>query len=277
MKKIIIQGDDWGYNEFSIAGIGHAYTYGILTETTIMANLLDPAKKSDYRQFFTQLENKSRLNKPPISFGIHLNLTYGHPITQSWPFHNMSRPFKGSNQPEEWQGSAWTKHFAGYDPKLIEKEFRAQIERVIDFFGSFDHLDSHHFIHSYSPIKEMVLKLAKEYGVPVRATAPLSEKPIYGGDFIVDENLQTEIKPLGIKTTDRCVLKLFWNEPNSLEAFLKAVEQAPDNLVTEFMVYPAQGDGAEEWRKKDLAMLTDPKTIQYFQDNSIQLVTYKMI
>ena len=49
IKKIIIQGDDWGYTPETISGIGEAYQFGILTETDIMANLLDPAKRSEYR------------------------------------------------------------------------------------------------------------------------------------------------------------------------------------------------------------------------------------
>jgi chitin disaccharide deacetylase len=273
-KKILIQGDDWGYNEATIAGINEAYTRGILTETDVMANLLDPSRKDEYRSLVKNLKNESGLGKPALGIGVHLNLTYGQPITDTWPFKEMARPYKGTSKPEEWQGKAWAEHFKSYDPELVEKEFRAQIERVIDIFDSIDHLDAHHFIHSYPPMKQVVLNLAQDYKVAVRATAPLSEKPVYGGDFVVDTELQAEIAPIGLKTTDRCVLTLFWNEPDPLEAFLKALSEAPEDLVTEFMVHPAKGEKAEDWRKKDLEIVTHPKTRQYFKDNDITLITY---
>jgi chitin disaccharide deacetylase len=273
-KRIVIQGDDWGYTNASIEGIGKAYCNGILTETDIMANLLDPAKKSEYRYQIDSLENKSGLKKPKLGLGVHLNLTYGHPITETWPFKEMARPYKGTGKPEEWQGSAWARWFAEYKSDLIRDELRAQLERALDIFGDIDHLDAHHFVHSYEPIKTVVLGLAKEYGIKyIRATAPLSEKPVYGGDFMVDTNLRNELIPLGLKTTDTCHLKLYWNEKNSLEAFLADVAKVEDGKTTEFMFHPAVG-GTEEWRNKDLDILINPQTLEFFQKNEIELVNY---
>lgn len=276
-KRIVIQGDDWGYTQASIDGVCEAYRHGILTETDIMANLLNPEKKSEYHHYIDGLENESGLTKPKIGLGVHLNLTFGHPITSTWPFQDMARPYKGTGKSEEWQGSAWTKFFSTYDPVLIKDEFKAQLERALDIFGNIDHLDSHHFIHSYQPIKSVVMELAKEYGIAyIRAAAPLSETPIYGGDFVVDSNFQSELHKVGLKTTDKCFLKLYWNETNPLKAFLADVEAAPDNSTTEFMVHPAAG-GTEEWRNKDLAMLTSPETIQAFKDMKVELINYSQI
>jgi predicted glycoside hydrolase/deacetylase ChbG (UPF0249 family) len=277
-KRIIIQGDDWGYSPEIIQGIAEAYEYGILTETDVMANLLDPNKASEYRHQIESLENKSGLHKPKLGLGVHLNLTYGSPITSEWPFQNMARPHKGSSKPEEWQGSAWATHFATYDANLVKAELRAQLERALSIFGQIDHLDSHHFVHSYQPIKQVVIELAKEYGIKyIRATAPLSEKPVYGGDFMVDTHLQKELRPLGLLTTDACVLKLYWNEPNPLEAFLADVAAAPEGQIIEFMVHPATGEGAEEWRIKDLQMITSDEVKEYFTAENIKLINYLQI
>lgn len=246
-KRIIIQGDDWGYNEESIAGINHAYRYGILTETDVMANLLDPLKKSEYRHQIDSLVNESGLVKPKLGIGVHLNLTYGHPITTTWPYQEMARPYRGSGKPEEWQGSAWTKYFASYNPVLVKDEFKAQLERALDIFGSIDHLDSHHFVHSYEPMKTVVKELAREYKIKyLRASAPLSEKPVYGGDFVFNSNFQKELSAIGLETPDKCILKLYWNESDPLESFLADIKSLPENSVTEFMVHPAKGENAEE-------------------------------
>lgn len=275
--KVIIQGDDWGHSEEVNNGIADAYSYGILTETNIMANLLDLARKAEYQAFFQNLENKSGLKKSPLSFGVHLNLTQGPAITSSWPITNMSRPYNDTGKPEEWIGSAWAKYFAQLDPVLIEQEFRAQIDKALTIFGTVDHLDSHQNIHSYEPVKTVFLKLAKEYKLGVRVVAPLSETPVYGGDFLVDGNFPTEAKQLGIKTPGHTILTLFWNETDPLESFLDAVNNLPDNQVTEFMFHPAKGASAQEWRQKDLELLTNEKTIQLFNDNNIELINYRQL
>ncbi len=62
MKKIIIQGDDYGYSESINKGIEKAYTYGVLTETTVLVNLLSPNRKFEYRDRLKNLELRNEAN-----------------------------------------------------------------------------------------------------------------------------------------------------------------------------------------------------------------------
>ena len=62
-EKVIIQGDDYGYSEDVNLGIEEAYTYGVLTETTVLINLLNINKKFGYRDKLKNLENKSNSKK----------------------------------------------------------------------------------------------------------------------------------------------------------------------------------------------------------------------
>jgi len=275
MKKIIIQGDDWGYSEEVNAGIEYSYEYGILTETTALVNLLDINKKSEYKSRLHSLKNKSGLNKPKLGIGIHLNVTYGKPLSPNWPKPEFTRPHKGSGNPEEWIGSAWQKYFSQFTISQIEDEYRRQIELGIQIFGDIDHLDSHHFSAAYDPLKSVYEKFAKEYRLAVRPAAPLSEKPVYGGDFIVKEVDINKIKTLGIKIANSYVLKLFFNEKDPIKSFLQVVDKIEDGKAVEVMFHPAQGQKADSWRVTDLKTLTSNAVLNYFLIRNIQLITYK--
>lgn len=274
MKRIIIQGDDWGYTEERIRGIGHAYEYGALTETTVMANLLDSKRKFEYRGLVRNLKNRSGLTKPKLGIGVHLNVTYGKPLSPKWPQKNFKRPHKGSGKPDEWIGSAWRKYLSRFSPKQVEDEFKRQIELALEVFQEIDHLDSHHFSAAYEPLKTVYEKLAKEYKVAVRAPAPLSENPVYGGDFVWTKKSSERLKSKGIKTADRYILKLFFNERDPVKSFLQEMDNVKDNESVEVMFHPGKGKNEDAWRKIDLATLTNKEVINYFKKD-FTLITYK--
>ena len=275
MRKIVIQGDDWCYSEETNAGIEYAYEHGILTETTAMVNLLDKNKKSEYRNRIGGLINKSGLRKPELGIGIHLNVTYGKPISLNWPQPEFTRPYKGTGKPEEWIGSAWQMYFSKFTPTQIEDEYRRQIELGMEIFGNIDHLDSHHFSAAYNPLKQVYKKLAKEYRLAVRPYASLSEKPVYGGDFIVRKVDINKIKNAGIKIADNYILKLFFNEKDPIKSFLREVDRIDDGKTAEVMFHPAKGQKADNWRIIDLKTLIDKNTLHYLGNKNIQLITYK--
>lgn len=275
MKKIIIQGDDWGYSEEASTGIEYAYKYGILTETTVIVNLLDIKKKSEYQNRIRSLVNNSGLSKPKLGIGIHLNVTYGKPLSPKWPNSEFTRPHKGTGKPQEWIGSAWKKYFSQFTGRQIEDEYRRQIELGIQIFGDIDHIDSHHLSASYEPLKHVYEKLAKEYKLAVRPSAPLSEKPVYGGDFIVKEESVDKLKELGIKTADKYILKLFFNEEDPIRSFLQEIDNIENGKTAEVMFHPAKGRKADSWRITDLKTLISKIALKYFSNKNIQLITYR--
>jgi predicted glycoside hydrolase/deacetylase ChbG (UPF0249 family) len=276
-KRIIVQGDDWGYKPEADSGIEYAYEHGILTQTTVMANMLSLDKKSEYRDKIKSLENKTSLNKPEMGVGVHLNLTYGKPMSSNWPTTEFTRPLKGSGNPEEWQGSTWRKYFSEITAKQVEDEYRQQIETVFTIFGKISHLDSHQMTASYPPTVDVYEKLAKEYDVAIRPVAPLSENPVYGGDFVVDEKANNELRKNGVRMADMNVFTLFFNEKNPTTAFLSRLDKVKDGETIEVMFHPAYGDDAEKWRLKDLDTLTNEKTLTYFAKKDIELINYSDI
>ncbi|KKQ42468.1 MAG: hypothetical protein US60_C0017G0018 [Microgenomates group bacterium GW2011_GWC1_37_8] len=277
LKKIIIQGDDLGYSPVSDSGIKYAYEHGILTSTTVMANLLKRSDKKKYREYVNKLENKSGLEKPELGIGVHLNVTYGKPLSSKWPQKEFTRPFRNSGKPEEWQGSVWRKYFSQFTERQVEDEYRTQIEFALEFFGKIDHLDSHHFTASYAPLTLIYEKMAKQYNLPVRPSAPLSENPVYGGDFLVDNNFVNNMKKKKIKVADKYILDLFFNEADPIKMFLGSLSNVYVGETCEIMFHPAKGEIAEEWRLKDLETLTNSKVISYFKVNNIELINYSLL
>lgn len=272
--NLIIQGDDWGYKPEASRGIEHSYEYGILTQTTAMVNTLDFKKKDEYKEVLGSLENKTSLQKPAFGIGVHFNLTYGKPLSPNWPTNEFTRPHKGSGKPEEWQGSAWAEYFSQFTKDQVRDEYRRQIELALDLFGEITHLDSHQMTASYEPMVGLYEDFAKEYDVPIRPVAPLSENPVYGGDFIVNENVNLEIKKRGIRMADKNIFKLFFNDKNPTQSFLSELEKIDGDATVEVMFHPAKGEKAEQWRKKDLDVLTDERVINFIRENDIELITY---
>jgi len=277
MKKIIIQGDDWGYKPEANNGIEYAYEHGILTQTTVMANVLDIKKKETYRNQIQKLENKTKLKKPKLGIGVHLNLTFGKPLSKNWPQKEFNRPLRGLNKPEEWQGSTWRDYFSKFNKKQVENEYRRQIELVMEIFGDISHLDSHQMTASYEPMIQIYEILAKEYNVPIRPVAPLSENPVYGGDFVVDERVNKELKEKGIRMPDKNIFTLFFNEKDPIKSFLSQIEKANDGEVLEVMFHPAMGKNADKWRVADLNTITNQKTIKFFKEKEVELINYNQI
>jgi predicted glycoside hydrolase/deacetylase ChbG (UPF0249 family) len=118
-------------------------------------------------------------------------------------------------------------------------------------------------------------KLAKEYRLAVRADAPLSENSVYGGNYVVKREASIRLKAKGIRTADRYFLKLFFNEKNPVQSFLKEMGKVKNGESAEVMFHPAKGEKTDEWRKRDLEILTNDRVLKYFSDNSIRLITYR--
>lgn len=274
MKKIIIQGDDLAYKPEVDLGIAYAYEQGILTSTTVMANLIEKKDKSKYSEFLEGLENKSGLDKPRLGIGVYLNVTFGKPLSPNWPQPEFTRPHKGTGLPEEWQGSGWKKYLSQFTADQAKSEYKRQIERAMEVFGGrIDHLDSHQFAASYSPFKEIYEELAMEYSLPVRPDMPLSENPVYGGDFVFDTESIDKLRKRGIKVADTYITKLFFNEADPIGSFVDCVEEVKGDITAEIMFHPAKGEDAEDWRLKDLEILTNNNVIELFK-NEAQLISY---
>ncbi|MDZ7725118.1 MAG: ChbG/HpnK family deacetylase [candidate division KSB1 bacterium] len=144
--KLIINADDLGFHSAVNAGICKAFTEGVLSSATLMAN---------GAAFDEAVHQIKQMNLPT---GIHFNLTSGIPV---------SRPRQIPTLVQE-TGTFWNKwKFAGrmLRNKIsitdIQTELSSQIQKCLDAGIQLDHFDGHHHVHLLPPISRVVFSLMR--------------------------------------------------------------------------------------------------------------------
>jgi len=153
MKKLIINADDFGLT----AGVNEAILDGHLRGTISSASLL-----ANGEAFESAVISARRA--PRLGVGVHLNLSEGRPLTQPAVLPSLTdRHGSFSRKPAR----LWlAKSVHRVNPGEIEKECRAQIEKVLAAGIVPTHLDSHKHVHALPFLGRMLMGLAFEYGIP---------------------------------------------------------------------------------------------------------------
>lgn len=156
MGKVIFNSDDFGYSYGVNYGIIDAYRRGILTSTTLMANMPGFEHAVDLKKEF-----------PALGVGVHLTLTCGEPLLANVDTLTDKGLFKHL--------SFYEKGFS-IDLDQLYQEWDAQIQKVYRAGVQPTHLDSHHHTHSFGDNQEVVVALAKKYDLPVRCNFDRKEE-----------------------------------------------------------------------------------------------------
>lgn len=156
MGKVIFNADDFGYSRGINYAIADCHELGILTSTTIMANM-------------PGFDHAVSLAKvlPRLGIGVHLTLTCGPALLKG---HQTIVDEQGYFKP-----LYYFEKENPYDTNEIYHEWKAQIEKVMRAGIKPTHLDSHHHVHTLEPIQAIIVKLAREYQLPVRNNFKLPE------------------------------------------------------------------------------------------------------
>jgi Uncharacterized protein conserved in bacteria len=156
MGKVIFNADDFGYGRAVNYGIVDAHTEGILTSTTLMANM-------------PGFHHAVRLagDVPDLGIGVHLTLTMGKPLLST--VDTLISPDGNFRKQGEYLG--------GYEADLDQlfDEWDAQIQKVYDAGIAPTHLDSHHHAHSFGKHPEVAIALAKKYDLPLRTNISMPD------------------------------------------------------------------------------------------------------
>lgn len=112
MKKLIINADDFGYCKGVNYGIIEAHADGVLTSTTMMANMPGFHHAVELRQ-----------QHPNLGIGVHLNLTTGSPVLK----HLKTIVDTEGN----FHSQAYYKGSFIIDQKEVYDEWKAQIEKTL--------------------------------------------------------------------------------------------------------------------------------------------------
>lgn len=151
-SKVIFNADDFGYCRAVNYGIVDAHKLGVLTSTTVMANM--PG--------FDHAYELSKEN-PTLGIGIHLTLTCGAPVLDT--HKNIAQAGVFLNKEEYATGKT------EIDLDELYTEWRAQIEKVLAKGFQPTHLDSHHHAHTFGDAAVVFFRLAHEYNLAVRCNS----------------------------------------------------------------------------------------------------------
>jgi len=153
VKQLIVNADDFGLTEGVNRGILDAHRDGIVTSTTLMANgIAFESAAAASKRFYR------------LGIGVHLNLTEGAPVADATQIRTLvDRGGRLHMTPARlWAGIA-TGRVSLAD---IEFELRAQVNKVMGTGLSPTHFDGHKHIHVLPAVSEIVIRLAREFGVP---------------------------------------------------------------------------------------------------------------
>ncbi|MFZ0636123.1 MAG: ChbG/HpnK family deacetylase [Candidatus Acidiferrales bacterium] len=161
MKSLIVNADDFGLTPGVNAGIVRACREGILTSTTLMANA--PA--------FDDAVALAKAN-PGIDIGVHLVLIGGRSVAPPEEIPSLSK--KNGDLPGSLFELVGRLSGGLIQSQDIEREFRAQIERIIAAGIQPSHLDTHKHTHAHPIVMEELFRVAREFGI-LRVRKPFEE------------------------------------------------------------------------------------------------------
>ncbi|MFC1698596.1 carbohydrate deacetylase [Candidatus Omnitrophota bacterium] len=152
MKKLIVNGDDFGLSVGTNQGVIEAFQNGILTSATLITNT--PA--------FEDAVFRAKKN-PRLGTGIHLNLTWGKPVS---PIKQVYRLVDSEGNFVKNKKRIFLKfYFKGANSEQIRVELDAQIRKFLDFGLKLTHIDTHHHIVLFPKIHYIISGLMDKYNI----------------------------------------------------------------------------------------------------------------
>ncbi|OHB71229.1 MAG: hypothetical protein A2W23_09370 [Planctomycetes bacterium RBG_16_43_13] len=255
MKYVIINGDDYGYTDEKNEGILKAHSNGILTSTTVMVNMVTENWAKEILK-----------HRKSLGIGLHLNITSGKPVSQPNDVPTLVNKRQDMFRPEVWNKSRWNNFGNQKNVVEVEMEYRNQLKRFNKLFNMKpSHLDSHHFMTSHERIFPILIKLAKENGLPIRLPGWIVGENHY--ELVLSMVNQSKVK---CKTSDYAVYEFFYSRSKPLETFINALKTIKDG-ITEFMFHPS----ISGYGKIDLGLLTHKDVKRIVSDDGIKLIDYR--
>lgn len=274
-KYAIVNADDFGFSPLTTEGILHAHKQGIVTSTTLAANM--PSASGAVH----------RLKEAPgLGVGVHLNCTQG-PAMSYLGREMLCGPDGVMNYTATGIIVACAKSPSLL--KAIEAEFDAQIRWAMENGVRPTHLDSHRHSHAFLPIFCRVMKLAKRYHVPfIRRHREVL--PGHGWPVAPAKQRRTSWFLNCLGRANRLVGRRFlatggtWGVRHTGMIDAAWMAQAASRLpagVTEIMTHPGiDGDldasvtRLRQSRQMELSAVCDGAVKAAFADNNIRLIHY---
>jgi predicted glycoside hydrolase/deacetylase ChbG (UPF0249 family) len=265
-KILIVHGDDVGVTHSVNAATIKALETGLVNSASIMVPC----------PWFAEIVDFAKTH-PGADFGIHLTLT-SERVYYRWGPVAAKDKVPSLVDENGYFHHDWTPA-THINPKEVELELRAQIDRAYAMGIRPTHLDSHQYrlYENGRDLFEVLLRVAHDYKLPVFvardwfADRPYLESSLSPADIVIDHTV----------TIDPGVPPEKWAD------FYKTALKNLQPGVTEFVIHLAFADDEMKaatrerdtwgaaWRQRDFDFFTSPAFRQLLQEQNIKLVTWR--
>jgi len=266
LRRLVVNADDAGIDLPRNDGILEAYSSGVLTSATLLAT--GPACEDFARRARRAPDPAGR---GALGIGVHLNLSECCP-----PASAQGVPGAFVSKHELWERAARS----AFDPRLVETELAAQLQRVLDLGLSPTHIDGHNHVHMFPCVAEALGRLVQRFPF-VAARRRSIEFP--GASEPCEKSARFAALPVGRSRGairgPACFAGFCLEGRCSFERLIAVLEMCPAESL-ELMLHPGRcaSDSvpysAESEREVELAVLLDPRLGEWLASHEVQLVHY---
>jgi predicted glycoside hydrolase/deacetylase ChbG (UPF0249 family) len=282
LKRLIVNADDLGTDVARNAGILDAIEAGSVTAASILVN--GPGFEDCLRRIASADFNH-------ISFGVHLNLTEGMPLSTG--LKSITGPdgcFYGKQEAHRRLMNRGDKRLE----EEVGQEFAAQIQALGAAGVPIDHLDGHQHVHIFPAAIDAAVRAGMEFGIPwirIPEEPPPSRSIERNNDLLNGEaerfcrlaaTARSRIQGSTLKTPDH-FRGLYLKGRLSLTSLEETLRMLPPGL-TELMVHPGRAPGVQAGgpfsafsnreREEELTVLTIGSFQRMLEKYHVQLTSF---
>jgi predicted glycoside hydrolase/deacetylase ChbG (UPF0249 family) len=148
--KVIINADDFGYNQDCNQAIIDLFSEGYILSSSIMTDFLGSNDALIYAK-----------NHKNFSFGLHFNLVEQGQFSQDFSYADELKIFQSLNPYKQ----RYILINGILNIELIKQEFIRQLSILFDSGINVSHVDSHGHIHKFPHVIKSILPIMKKFGI----------------------------------------------------------------------------------------------------------------
>ena len=267
-KLLIVHADDVGVTHSVNAATIKALDTGLVNSASIMVPCPWFPEIADYAK-----------SHPDLDFGLHLTLT-SERIYYRWGPVASKNNVPSLVDENGYFHHDWSQD-THIDPKDVELELRAQIDRAYAMGIHPTHLDSHQYrlINKGKELFETFLRVAHAYRLPVFVTRDWFAEQHYLESSLAREDIVLD----HTVTIDPAVPTEKWVE------FYKTALKNLQPGITEFVIHPAFANDEMKaatrerdtwgaaWRQRDFDFFASQEFRLLLQEQNIKLITWRQL
>lgn len=243
MTKLIVNADDFGYCEAVNYGIISSHVNGIVTSTTIMANMMG------FNHAVKLLEEFDNLG-----CGVHMTLSCNKPLNDNLKtlVDENGRFYRRINE----------EVLKKIDLDELYIEFCTQIDKVIESGVKITHLDSHHHVHTIPQFEEVIKVILDKYKLPIR------------GGFKYNFDYDKVVPCISDFYNKNVSLDYFSKNLDKIKSHEVCDLMSHPAFIEDFLI---NSTSYAIERAKEYKILTSKEVKYFIEENDIKLINYKNI